>query len=281
MSVWRPNQYRATARLMRRFLAARTSLVDFVETTCKDDHGSFLRCAPIHQQWVFHIQYCWSRGLKALIVAPFGHGKSSSFAVPLIAHCLGIDPNLRVKVITNDDSGARKRVAAVKKIIESKPYQLIFPRTRPGGRWTDHELYLKRPGHAIDPSVQARGVLTTGIGGRADIEIFDDAVDQKNSYDQAQRAKVLSLIESTWISRLEPDGFVLYVDTLWHLDDATHHLMQRSGWCTLIQEIAPDCSRISQRVMGTVDNDYRVITEPGVFRPENPLAQARGEKRVA
>lgn len=266
--------------MAKRIKSARTDLGDFIEVCCKDDHGHALRLAEIHRQWIFHIQYCWSRGLKAIIVAPFGHGKSSSFAVPLVAHCMGIDPNIRAKIITNDDAGARKRVAAVKNIVESPTYQLAFPGTRPGNKWTDHELYLRRPGHAIDPSLHARGVLTTGIGGRADIEVFDDAVDQKNSMDQAQRHKVLSLIESTWISRLEPDGHVLYIDTLWHLDDATHHLMARSGWCTLLQRVTPDCQYIEQEVIGTIDDDYRTVMDPGVYRGANPFARLR-KKRAA
>ena len=276
-----PQQYRAMTSMVRRIQSSRTDLADFIETCCKDDHGVALKLASLHfRQWIFHIQYCWTRGLKAIIVAPFGHGKSSSFAVPLVAHCMGVDPNIRAKIITNDDAGARKRVHAVKNIIESPTYQLAFPRTRPGSKWTDHELYLRRLGHSIDPSLHARGVLTTGVGGRADIEVFDDAVDQKNSFDAAQRLKVLSLIESTWISRLEPDGHVLYIDTPWHLDDATHHLMGRSGWCTLLQRITPDCKYIEQEVIGATDDQYQTVADPGVFKGDNPFTWLR-KKRAA
>jgi hypothetical protein len=256
-------------RLIEKVQYARTprGLADFIELSVVDDHGNHLRLAPMHQQWVSHVQYAWARGLKAMIVAPFGHGKSSTLAVPLVAHFLGMDPNRRVKIITNDDAGARKRVGAVKSILQSVTFQKLFPHCRKGSKWTDHELYLQRTGQAIDPSVHARGVLTTGIGGRADLEIFDDAVDQKNSFDPAQRRKVLAMIESTWLSRLEPDGKVLYIDTLWHLDDATHHLMNREGWCTLIQKVSPGCDYIQQELIGAIDGDYPVHTVPG-FDPK-------------
>lgn len=242
--------------------AADGSLSDFIELCCHDDHGHPLVLSTIHRQWLAHLEYCWERDLKAIIISPFGHGKSSTLAVPLIAYELGQRPTSRIKVVTNDDAGARKRVAACKAILEQPTYQILYPTVRPGQKWTDHELYITRPGHAIDPSVHARGVLTTGLGGRADLMVFDDVVDQKNSMDAVQRRRILQLIESTWLSRLEPDGRVLYISNLWHLDDATHHLMQRQGWCTLKQPIADDCQSIDQYVIGAPDRDYPVVMVP-------------------
>lgn len=268
---------RAMGIWIQRAQRARTgSLADFIELTVGDDHGNNLVLAPMHQQWVAHWHYCIARDLKCMIVAPFGHGKSSTLAVPLVAHFLGMDPNRRAKIVTNDDPGARKRVGAVKGILESGSFKRIFPEARKGPKWTDHELYLKRTGQAIDPSLHARGVQTTGIGGRADLIVFDDAVDQKNSMDAIQRSKVLQYIESTWLSRLEPDGKVLYIDTLWHLDDATHHLMDRPGWCTLVQRVSPDCRFIEQELIGVVDDQYPNVLVPG-FNPEDLVEATRLE----
>lgn len=245
----------AAAKVALRLIQARKQLGTFIQTVVRDDHGTLLELAPIHAAWIRHVEYCWERSLRAIILAPFGHGKSSAFAVPLIAFQLGLDPNKRIKIVTNDDASATKRVGLCKKIIESATYKEIFPGTRRGGKWTDHELFLQRKGDAIDPSVHARGIYTTGIGGRADIEVFDDIVDQRNSAEQNQRKKALAVIDETWTSRLEPDGKVLYIGTLWHLDDATHHLMQRPGWCTLLHKIPDDCGRIVQEVYGA-DADY-------------------------
>jgi hypothetical protein len=241
------------ATMARASDAAKGDLGLFIERVVQDDHGHPLRLSPIHIQWILHLKYCWSRGLKAMIMAPFGHGKSSTLAVPLIAWSLGRDPNLRIKVITNDDSSATKRVERAKALIETAAFKGIFPGIRRGRKWAGHEIYLERTGGAIDPSIHARGILTTGVGGRADIMIFDDVVDQKNSFDSTQRSKVLQFIESTWLSRLEPDARVLYIGTPWHLDDATHHLMQRPGWCTLIQRVSQGCDVIEQELIGAPD----------------------------
>lgn len=249
---------KALAERHAKLRTARASISQFITSVVMDDHGSALELSDMHMSWLRHIEYCWSKNLKPIVLAHFGSGKSSTLAVPVIAWLLGQNSGLRCKLIANDDSSAMRRVSGVAKIIDSQSYKAIFPGAVRGVKWTDHELFLRRSGHALDPSVQARGVLTTGIGGRADLMVFDDVVDQRNSLDPAQRKKVADLIDQTWLSRLEPDAKVLYVATLWHLDDATHHLMQRKGWCTLKQQVATDCQTIEQEVIGAED-DYPVL----------------------
>ena len=252
----------ARALFTARLLKSRTDLGSFIELCACDDHGAHLELAPLHHAWIQHVNYCWRRGYRAMIMAHFGSGKSSCLAVPLLAHIIGKDPNVRIKIITNDDDSASKRVGAVRKILETCIYQQVYPHITQGSTWTGHELYVKRIGHAVDPTIQARGVFTTGIGGRADVELFDDVVDQKNSMDASQRKRVLSLVEETWLSRLEPDGKVLMIGTCWHQDDAMHHLMQRRRWCTLRQRVSDDCTQILQEVLGGGD-DY-----PGLAGPQ-------------
>lgn len=255
----------AAARFNQRTRLARRDLAEFAVMTVRDDHGRPLDLAPMHMTWIAHVNYCWERNLKCMILAHYGSGKSSSLACPLVAFKLGGDPNLRVKIVTNDDANATKRVIGIANIIEAPLYKHLFPNTRRGDKWTDHELYLRRSGNAIDPSVQARGVITTGIGGRADLIVFDDVVDQRNSTDEGQRRKILDTVERTWLSRLEPDAKVLWIATVWHQADATHQLMQRPGWCTLVQRVSEDCASIEQELLGAPDpqNYPQIKTPPG------------------
>lgn len=247
---------RAALAAMRRALLAQNDKRAFVHTVGRDDHGNALNLEGLHLQWFRHLDYCWERRLRCMILAPFGSGKSSSLVVSLMGWLVGRDQNIRIKVVTNDDPSASKRVNAVKRMIESTEYRRVFPGVHQGDRWTDHELYVKRWGTSIEPTVHARGVFTTGIGGRADILLCDDIVDQKNSTDPAQRKRVLDLVEQTWLSRLEPDGQVLWVCTSWHQSDASHILMHRAGWCTLVQRVSQDCTCIEQEVLGVKDGNY-------------------------
>ena len=247
---------RTALAAMRKALRAQEDKRAFVETVGRDDHGNSLALEPLHRQWFRHVDYCWERHLRCMILAHFGSGKTSSLVVPLITWLVGKDINTRIKVVTNDDASAAKRVNASKRIIESTEYRRVFPGVVRGDRWTDHEIYVKRWGVSVEPTVHARGVFTTGIGGRADYLFLDDVVDQKNSTDPAQRKRVLDLCEQTWFSRLEPDGNILWIATSWHQQDASHVLMQRKGWCTLIQRVSQDCMEIEQEVLGAYDGQY-------------------------
>jgi hypothetical protein len=245
------------AMMIKRMRLAQTRFDYYVEMVCRDNLGHAIKLAEMHRSWIRHVEYCWARGLRALILAPFGHGKSSSLVVPLCSWLMGRDISTRIKIITNDDNSASERLMACKRTIESSSFRQVFPTVRRGDRWNNHELFLKRSGYStIDPTLHARGIWTTGVGSRADYMFFDDAVDQKNSTDDAQRKKVLSFIEGTWLNRLEPTGHVLGIGTAWHAADANHVLMQRAGWCTLIHRISADCTRIEQEVLGARDGQY-------------------------
>src|SRR5262249_33579099 len=136
--------------------------------------------------------------------APFGHGKSAGLLVPLIAWLVGRDPQSRIKVVSAGDTNAAKRLGAAKQIMESPDYREVFPDVRRGHKWTDHEIFVRRAGSAIDPTLEARGVETNAVGQRADVILFDDVVNDMNSMEQQQRAKVKDRTHVKWLSRLDP-----------------------------------------------------------------------------
>lgn len=261
MSVTIEDRRRAAALFFRKIKRSPNDFGCFIESVVRDHMGNLLQLSHIHRAWIAHLNYCWDRGLNAVILAPFGHGKSSTLAVPLVAWALGRDPGLRAKFVTNDDESAAARVMGVAHLIESDAYRAIFPKVQRGTKWTDHALYIKREGHALDPSVQGKSVEGKGIGRRADLLVFDDVVDQINAMDSLQRKKIMSLVEGTWLSRLSPQGRVLWISTPWHLDDATHVLMQRPRWCSLVQRVSDDCTRIDQELVGAIDDAHPLFLE--------------------
>lgn len=252
-----PQVLQAAAALETANRACRANLTKFVLEVARNEEGEAITLAPMHLQWHRHLDYCWSNGLRCMILAHFGSGKSSSFAVPLISWLVGNDVQRRIKVVSNSDAQAKQRVASVKQLMESVAYRKVFPEVRPGAKWSDHELFVRRQGYSLDPSVHARGVFTIGVGGRADVIVFDDVVDQKNSEDPTQRRKVRNMVDQTWLTRLDrkpgvPEPLVLWIATPWHVDDATHGLMATPGWCTLTQSCSVDCTEFRQEVSGAL-----------------------------
>lgn len=257
---------KAEAKYQQRVRAARVDLATYIELCVKDQDGRLVRLHHIHLAWIWHVEYCWSRGLHAAILAPFGSGKSSGFAVPLATWLLGRNVQSRIKFVSNADDFAKQRVQGAKAIMDSATYKEVFPDVRKGDKWTDREVFVKRSGEALDPSLHARGVLTKGIGGRADYLICDDICDQINSEEAGLRMKVKKFVNSTWMTRLDGRGArALWIATPWHQDDATHQVMHDARWCTLVQRVSQDMEHYDQEVINA-GADYLEGSEATLFR---------------
>ncbi len=254
----------AQAAFQQKIRRARGNLAAFVELVAKDENGDPIELDYIHRSWIVHVNYAWARGKHAMIMAPFNSGKTSTMACPLAAFLIGQDPQVRIKFVCAGDDMAKLRVAAVKSLIESYEYRLVFPEVRPGRKWDVHDAFVERAGHAHDPTIQARGVITEGIGGRADIVIFDDICTQKNSEEQASRGKVRKFARGTWLSRLDgPGARAMAFATAWAADDFTNDLLNDPKWCTLVQRIQlPDMEHYEQEVRGVDLEDYPAGSPP-------------------
>ena len=245
-------ELRAAARLEANLRGARESFSSFVETCVTDPSGKPFVLEPLHRYWHSHVGWCWANSLHAGIMSHWESGKSAGLVVPLPAWLIGKNPNLRIKTVCSSTELARERVEAVKSLITSTMYQLVFPHIRPGVSWKANEFTVERKAVMADPSLQAKSVFGKGVGKRADVIIFDDVVDQLNAAEPAQRKKVREFVSSTWMSRLSPGGKVLWVATPWNTDDATAHLMRRPNWCFLLQRVLdmPDEFVVTQEVHG-------------------------------
>lgn len=242
-----PRILRAWAALERRKQQARDDLSVFASTVCLNQEGKPLDLSWVgHHQWYRHLSYCWTNNLRCMIVAPMNHGKTQSLIGPLVAWLIGNNPQNRIKVVCASDAAAAERVNSIKDLIETPTYREVFPGVKPGGKWTAHELYVKRKGIAVDPTLHARGVETRGMGSRADVIVFDDVCDVNNSAEPAQREKIRNRVLQLWLTRIEAGSpQVCWVGTPWHVDDATHHLMNTPGWGVLVQKawgLDKDCA---------------------------------------
>ena len=244
----------------------------FVEQVLRDERGRPMRQGALHRAMRLHVEHCWRKGVFPAVLGPVEHGKTGNLVVGLIAHELGLDPSLRVKVICANDRQAMKRVMGVTSILRSPVYRMLFPRTRFASqaerrrgkktKETQHEIYLAREGHAIDPSVEATGVLMAGTGGRADLLVFDDVVEQRNALDLPElREKVIKNVDNVWMHRLRAGGRVLLTGQPWHREDLIHDLERRPAWSVLRASISDDLRRIDLEVTNPPD-DYPIPERP-------------------
>jgi hypothetical protein len=278
---------------------ARGSLEGFIKLVMRTESGEPVELADIHQSWLDHIRYSWNRGLHAAIFGPWGHGKTIMVPVSIPLFLLGRNQNLRIKLISNSDEKAQERVRLCSQYIsQSSWYRSVFPHVSPdaGSPWTGHRIFVKRSEDSvsIDPSIEARGILTTGIGGRADFLFFDDVVDPRNAiYQPTLRKKVIELFRETWMPRLEPWGLAAYVATLWHKEDLSHSFIRdpeiRNRYCVLLQRVSGDYGHIISEVFNVPDDEYPLpsdrsavkvmkVVESGIRRTVDARATLLGER---
>lgn len=242
------------------------STTSFIENVIKDRHGRKITQHVIHEIWQEHIDWCIQNRKNAGILAPWGHGKTEQIVIGRTLDFLGIDNNLRIKIICNTDPSATARVTSIKSYIEvDDDYHRFYPNVKPAERpkpkhqskllkgifpgqkekWAEHKFNVQRDGKGKDASVEAWGILSSNVGGRADVLIFDDPVDFRNAIaEPALREKVKQSYRNAWMSRLEDDGVVIYVATVWHESDLTMELVENEGYAFCIMRVSDDLETI-------------------------------------
>ena len=239
------------ARTEQRILTtlARRDINVFIERVMKDQRGRPLMQASIHKIWQAFIDHCRQQGKHAAIVAPWGHGKTIQVLGRVLWE-LSRNPNLRIKLVCCDDRLATDRVQTIARYIESDPdFAAVFPDIRPdpAGSWAQQRLDVIRSALLPDASVEAKGILSSGIGGRADLLIVDDPHDLRTGVlEPSRREAVIETFQNVWLSRLEPTGYCVYVATSWHEEDLTHVLARNPSFGVLAQAISEDYGGIVQ-----------------------------------
>lgn len=195
----------------------------FVEFCFTDKRKRKLRQGRIHKRW----QDAMSRHKDVLIEAPRDHGKTTQVLARALYE-LGRNRDTRIVIVACNDTKAAKRLGEIRRHIERNEYlQRVFPILE-FEEASKTKLLLRRDFIAKDCSVEAYGVLSSGTGDRADIVIFDDVCDRRNSLTvQALRRQVKDAYSNDWMNLLredDPDARSWYIFTPWHKDDLSHDL---------------------------------------------------------
>lgn len=211
---------------------ARRDVNVFCELAMRDPKGRPWKQALFHREWQDGLP---AEGpARALIGAPREFAKSSQMAVARPLWELGRNPELRMKIVCATDGLAEKLLGEIARNIHHNPHlHRVFPRLRPdpAGPWTRSQLRVACRSLAKDPSIEAHGILSTGVGGRADLVVFDDVCDQRTAVLQpTMRERIKSVFYETWLNILGPQGRAVYIATVWHPADLTVELRDSGQW---------------------------------------------------
>jgi predicted phage terminase large subunit-like protein len=159
---------------------------------------------------------------------PRGHAKTSTLCY-LTAWWLGVRPDTRFKIVSQNDEAAGATTRFIRDIVRGAAFKATFPHVQlKAGEDTITSWSVNAKGllpRSKDPSVQGSGVFGR-TGGRADVIWFDDICDLRNSVLQPTlRGQVKEAIANIWLPMLDPAAQhasrVWKTATPFHTDDAT------------------------------------------------------------
>lgn len=205
---------------------ARRDFDEFVRFAMRDEEtGRPISQAPLHEFWTTIRQ----RHRRAVIESAPELGKTLQLSQAFVLHELGRDPRLRVAIISDTQSNARKNVRIIGNAIQfNERVRQVFPYLRPGAKWTETTLEIRRPPEIKEPSVQAFGIGSGAIqGARIDLAILDDILVRKNTRTKTQRDDIEGWFWETIYNRLTEEGRIYLIGNTWHPDDLIHRLMKQ------------------------------------------------------
>ena len=224
-----------TADLMVRIEEARKSPLGVYKMLFTDEQGQPYVIKDFHIEWNDLVLQ-----EDMLIICAARELTKTSFMISVASWMIGNNPDIRITWLGPDNETAWKRLSVIHSVIDAPIFRWIFPNCRKlTARESKEEkrpnsvstLNVKRDFRSPEPTMQACGILTSGIGARSDALICDDVVSESNALlNPSLRPKVISKFLSDWLNTLVADGKVLYIGTPWHKDDLLGHLKKQAGW---------------------------------------------------
>lgn len=164
---------------------------------------------------------------------PRGHAKTECTTINYVSWLVGNYPNIHVTIVTKTSALAEAILTALMTRIESdQSYKDIFNDLKPRDpkKWTTQKLIVNRSEISKSPTIKATGLMGDITGGRSDIIICDDLIDEENVRTELQREKVEAWFNKVLLPTLYPWGALIVIGTRWHYADLYAHLLLQSNW---------------------------------------------------
>lgn len=192
--------------------------------------------APFQRQWLNYLQNDFSplktqpdKQKKFLLLWPRGHGKTTSMILYML-WLIGKYRNLHVNIVTKTASLAEEILTAIITRIETdKNYHNIFGQLKPQQpkKWTSRELIVDRDEISKNPTLKATGLMGPITGGRSDLIVCDDIIDEENIRTRLQLEKASTWFNKVLIPTLYPWGAIIVIGTRWSYADIYAELFEK------------------------------------------------------
>jgi len=206
----------------------------FVQQFLKDTRGKLVRNEPVHDVMHRFLRYAKSKGFtRYLVLGAFGHGKTEQLCTGWCLYRIAENPNILIKIVHVSETEAVKRVRALRDYIQKDDdFHRIAPHIQPTPIWGSQRFIVKRHAMLKDGTAEGYGILSTAIGGRANLIILDDPQDLKTAVlEPTTRVRIEDTFKNIWLTRLIPgDSEVLVMMNKWHENDLASVIQNNPIW---------------------------------------------------
>lgn len=218
------------ARVLRA-AQARDDINVFMEYVMRDERDDrpdsaarFIRQMPHHRR----MQEVVSEHKHSLIWSHLEAGKTHQISIGRTLWELGRNPNLRFGIFSSSITGSQKIARTIGEYISSSVrLHEVFPNLRPGDRWSDTALTVKRSVIAKDPSVECAPQTGKIQGARLDRAILDDVVTDSVARSESESGRLWDWFHRTVFGRAER---VIVIGNAYRTDDFMHRLEKNTLW---------------------------------------------------
>lgn len=172
---------------------------------------------------------------------------TEQLATGFVMHEIAKNPNILIKMVHVSETEAVKRCRALRDYIQKDDdIHRIAPHLLPTPIWGSQRFTVKRNAMSKDGTVEAYGVLSTAIGGRANLIVFDDPQDLKTAVlEPSTRKRIEDTIKNIWLTRLIPqDSEVLLMMNKWSDNDLISVFQRNPQWAWMTIEVSEDLTHL-------------------------------------
>jgi len=211
----------------------------YAELHLQRDDGGPIVAAAHHKLWLELL--CDEEIKKLLIIAPPESAKTTWSILAYLGCYIGVFPERNVMIASATADLAGKRALALRAPVTTQHWQATFPGVKPiyaqdgGLSWGTTEWSLAPDGKPfpgrLHPTISSYGTNGTIEGGRGDIVLGDDLLNDKTSRSEAWREQTLHWAHASFLSRRKSRiGRAIVIGTSWHPEDYLANIREAGDW---------------------------------------------------
>lgn len=169
-------------------------------------------------------------GLRKMLMAPRGHGKSTVANRNYVVWRIINDPNITILIVSATLDNSKKKLKAIQEVFEkNKLFQQLFPELIPssfGDGWTQTQMNIPRTSTDPESTVEVQGYEGELTSRHYKLILFDDVVGKENSTSREQIQKVVNFYTQSLQLLKKPGGEILVIGTMWSYADLHNHIIE-------------------------------------------------------